>query len=340
MTTNSHKARRALTLLWVICWSISYVSLAETATYSTRIDGQVRSATVDVITVDGLRSVSIKRLVSGFGGQFKVSGNLIQVTLQNASATLTLGDTEVAASSRFTIQRPPRVYENDIYIDVGDVIPFFTYAFKLDVRSGEPVSSSDAPAAPALPSGRKLRVAIDAGHGGTDAGATGQIGTPEKDIARAIAERVSERVKSACTPTLTRKEDETLPIGKRVGMANVDIQADLLVSIHVGASASKTASGFEFFCPMGSGDSLSSRSLTLARAMSNAMSQSTGAAPRGVRQAPCRMFTGLQAPGVLVEVGCITNPTEEALLASAEYQDKLAEGIANAILAYAGGKAQ
>ncbi|NUM56202.1 MAG: N-acetylmuramoyl-L-alanine amidase [Candidatus Hydrogenedentes bacterium] len=316
------------------------VALAETATYSARVGEELRTSTVEVVRIDNLPSVSVKRLVADFGGQVKVSGNSVQVTLQSASATLTLGDTEVIAASRFTIQRPPRVYENDIYIDPGDVAPFLTYAFKLDVRTGAATTTADPAAAPTVPSGRKLRVVLDAGHGGTDAGAAGQLGMPEKTITRAIAEKVGKLIASGCDASYTRSEDRQIPTSERVGKANVELKGDLLVSIHVGASASKTASGFEFFCPMGSGDPLSSRSLGLARSMSNAMAESTGLAPRGVRQAPCRIFTNLQVPGVLVEVGCITNATEEALLADPGHQDKLAQGIANGILAYAGAKAQ
>jgi N-acetylmuramoyl-L-alanine amidase len=124
-------------------------------------------------------------------------------------------------------------------------------------------------------------------------------------------------------------------------MANVALKGNILVSIHVGASASPSASGFEFFCPMGAGgDPNVARSLALARSISNGMAQSTGATPRGMHQAPCSIFTNLQMPGVLVEVGFLTNPNEEPLLANAEYQEKLAQGIANGIAAYVAGKAQ
>ncbi|MBM3290545.1 MAG: N-acetylmuramoyl-L-alanine amidase, partial [Candidatus Hydrogenedentes bacterium] len=213
----------------------------------------------------------------------------------------------------------------------------FTYAFKLDVRTGAPAAQPTAPPATA---GGRLRVVLDAGHGGADPGVTGQSGTPEKAIARAIADRVAKLIGASCQAAFTRAEDNAPTVADRVSMANVALKGDVLVSIHTGASAAPTASGFEFFCPMGSGDTNSSRSLALARAMSNTMAQSTGVAPRGLHQAPCRLFTNLQIPGVLIEVGFVTNPKEEPLLVNAEYQDKLAQGIANGILAYAGGKAQ
>ena len=41
-------------------------------------------------------------------------------------------------------------------------------------------------------------------------------------------------------------------------------------------------------------------------------------------------------PALLIEVGFITNPTEEAVLATSEYQDILAGGIASGIRHYLG----
>jgi N-acetylmuramoyl-L-alanine amidase len=324
----------------LVCWSAVTSAAAESIAYTARVGQEARLGTVTVASVEGQPSVSLKGLVTAFGGQVKVSSNSIQVALLDRAATLTVGDTEVAAPQKFTLQHAPRIYENDIYIAVSDVVSFFMYAFNLEVKTGQSAAPSDPAAAPTAPAGQKWRVVLDAGHGGTDPGASGQSATPEKTITRAIAQRVAKLIEASCQHTFTRTEDQPLAASDRVTMANVALKGDVLVSIHVGASASKTASGFEFFCPMGTGDANSSRGLALARSISNGMAQSTGATPRGVYQAPCRIFTNLQVPGVLVEVGFITNPTEEKLLVNAEYQEKLAQGIANGIVAYAGAKTQ
>lgn len=313
-----------------------FAAPGESITYNARVGDEARLSTVDIVNVEGQPCVSLKKLLTELGGQLRVDENTVQVSLRNYSAKMTINDTTVWAAKEFTLQQPPRVFENDIFVSVGDISALFVYAFNVDIKTGQP----DQPGAPALPAGRKLCVVIDAGHGGADPGASGQGAVTEKDIARAIATQVAKLIGQACQPKFTRAEDESLSTEKRVSMANGSPKGDVLVSIHVGTSNSKTANGFEFFCPLGSGDTNSAKSLALARSMSNAMSESTGLSPRGVRQAPCRMFTDLQMPGVLIEVGFITNPTEEQLLASPEHQQKLAQGIANGIIAYVTGKTQ
>lgn len=308
----------------------------ESVTYNARVGDEARVSTTDIVSVEGQPCVSLKKLLADFGGQLVVTGNSLKASLRNYSATMTLGDTTVWAKDEFTLQQPPRVFENDIFVAVSDVSALFVYGFNVDIKTGQP----DQPGAPSLPAGRKLCVVIDAGHGGTDPGAGGQGTVFEKDITRAIAAHVAKLIGQACQPKFTRAEDESLTAQKRVSMANADLAGDLLVSIHVGTSNSKTANGFEFFCPPGASDRNSAESLALARDLSNALATSTGLSSRGVRQAPCRMFTNLQMPGVLVEVGFITNPTEEQLLANPEHQQKLAEGIANGIVAYAARKTQ
>ena len=291
-------------------FSGSAVTTAESIAYTARVGQEARLGTVTVASVEGQPSVSLKGLVAAFGGQVKVSSNSIQVALLDRTATLTLGDTEVAASQKFTLQHAPRIFENDIYIAVSDVVSFFMYAFSLEVTTGQSPAPSDQAAAPTAPGGRKLRVVLDAGHGGTDPGASGQSAIPEKAITRAITQRVAKLIEASCQPAFTRTEDQVLTTSDRVTMANVALKGDVLVSIHVGASASKTASGFEFFCPTGTGDANPSRGLALARSISNGMAQSTGATPRGVHQAPCRIVANLQIPGGLVEV-FLANPIEE-----------------------------
>ena len=49
-------------------------------------------------------------------------------------------------------------------------------------------------------------------------------------------------------------------------------------------------------------------------------------------------FNWSQVPSVIVEMGVMTNPTDDRKLASASYEQKLASGIARGIVAFAAGK--
>jgi N-acetylmuramoyl-L-alanine amidase len=77
-------------------------------------------------------------------------------------------------------------------------------------------------------------IAIDAGHGGIDAGATGaSTKTPEKDITLAFAKSLNDKLKDlpGIRPVLTRDNDKFLSLSERVLIARQK-GADLLISLH------------------------------------------------------------------------------------------------------------
>jgi N-acetylmuramoyl-L-alanine amidase len=87
---------------------------------------------------------------------------------------------------------------------------------------------------------RLIIVALDAGHGGEDPGATGPSGTREKDVVLALAHRMRTRINSASVngnamrAYLTRDADFFVPLQKRVDKAR-QVQADLFISLHADA---------------------------------------------------------------------------------------------------------
>ncbi len=105
---------------------------------------------------------------------------------------------------------------------------------------GAPVKSMAALAAKP----RDVIVAIDAGHGGVDPGATGAGGTHEKDITLAVARDLAKLVdkQSGMHAVLTRDGDYFIPLQERYQKAR-EAKADLFVSIHADAYASGDARG-------------------------------------------------------------------------------------------------
>ncbi|MEK7281334.1 MAG: N-acetylmuramoyl-L-alanine amidase, partial [Chloroflexota bacterium] len=77
-------------------------------------------------------------------------------------------------------------------------------------------------------------IMIDPGHGGADSGTVGKLGTREKDITLDIAKRLKERLKRQgySHVVLTREEDVTVPLNKRVELAHSS-RADIFISIHL-----------------------------------------------------------------------------------------------------------
>jgi N-acetylmuramoyl-L-alanine amidase len=92
--------------------------------------------------------------------------------------------------------------------------------------------------------GRDVIVAIDAGHGGDDPGATGASGTHEKTITLAVARELKKAIDKTpgMTAVLTRDADYFIPLEQRYLKAR-EMKADLFVSIHADAFTSSDARG-------------------------------------------------------------------------------------------------
>ena len=92
---------------------------------------------------------------------------------------------------------------------------------------------------------RRMRIAIDAGHGGDNNGTSGVIhGVPEKSYALSIAKELEKVLKKAGANLvfMTRTKDTSLSITERLEMVRT-FDPDFLVSIHFNSGASDTTRG-------------------------------------------------------------------------------------------------
>ncbi len=115
-----------------------------------------------------------------------------------------------------------------------------TLLVHLDSGARRPVQAAHAPRA----TGRDIIIAVDAGHGGEDPGATGHAGVHEKDVVLAIARALARRIDNepGMRAVLTRDRDEFLTLRERIRRARV-ANADLFVSIHADSIANSAVSG-------------------------------------------------------------------------------------------------
>jgi N-acetylmuramoyl-L-alanine amidase len=185
------------------------------------------------------------------------------------------------------------------------------------------------PLPPAQPVPGQVVIAIDPGHGGRDPGAIGVGGIQEKLVNLEIARRVTQRLQSSgYTVLMTRTDDREILLQPRVDQA-VQANATIFVSIHTNALDRSGVRGIETYY-------LKPDSENLATTLHRAIVAGSGAPDRGVRRA--RFFvvreTPVGMPSVLLELGYLTNPEEGRLLATSEYQDRLAQAIADGILTY------
>jgi N-acetylmuramoyl-L-alanine amidase len=169
------------------------------------------------------------------------------------------------------------------------------------------------------------RISIDPGHGGVDPGAMGPSGLLEKNVNLQVARAIRALAGEHLEILLTRTGDTTVNLSQRSSEANQE-QVDLLVSIHCNASSNRTANGTETFCYQFGG-----KAEQLARMIQRELVRATSLVNRGVKEGNLHMVREPNMPAVLVELAFISNPREERLLQTADFQNRCAQAILNGI---------
>ena len=132
-------------------------------------------------------------------------------------------------------------------------------------------------------------------------------------------------------------EDVDLSNIDRAAIAN-DANADALLRIHANGSESAAAEGALTICQTAASPynaDLYAQSYALSSAVLDELCAAAGCRKLYVWETDT--MSGInwsRVPVTIVEVGFMTNPAEDALLATEAYQDKLAAGIANGVDRY------
>ncbi|HHV61416.1 MAG TPA: hypothetical protein GXX51_02085 [Firmicutes bacterium] len=187
-------------------------------------------------------------------------------------------------------------------------------------------------------------IAIDPGHGGTDPGAIGRGGLTEKDLVLDIAKRLAALMNRVAIYTvLTREGDRTLAGGqdadiaywkredldKRIEAAR-NAHADLFISIHANSFPEPMWSGAQTFYHSKSGDSKH-----LASAIQEQVVARLGPNLRKIKPGDSYyILRTATMPAVIVEVGFLSNPREEAMLGDPDYRQRMAEAIFHGTVEY------
>ena len=241
---------------------------------------------------------------------------------------------------------------------------------------GPEPSTPDAPVAPPpLPTSSVRTIVIDPGHGGTEEGARGARGTLEKSVTLAVARRLKTALETrlGARVLLTRDDDRLVALDERAAFANNN-KADLFISLHANASLRRSAAGAEVFyltldradeearrvaesegvaMPVFGGGTREidvilwemaqtqhlARSAAFAQLAEARLRGAVPVSPRAIQQAPFRVLVGANMPAVLVEMGYISNPEQEAAMAAAPFQARLAQALTDAVAAFFAGDA-
>ncbi len=230
-------------------------------------------------------------------------------------------------------------------------------------------AAAAAPAAPrAQPAQRPVRplIAIDAGHGGHDPGALGTR-VEEKEITLAVARKLAAALRDTgrFRVLLTRDDDTKIPLRERYQMAE-RAGADLFISLHADANPAKGLRGASIYTfssrasdaeaarlakrenkvdegeidyddtiegilnDMEFADTLF-RSGEFSRLAHIELSAVSPMIPKPRRSARFMVLRSRSIPSVLIELGFLTNRSDEAALLDAQHQTRLAQAIASAV---------
>lgn len=184
------------------------------------------------------------------------------------------------------------------------------------------ITSPHAPAEPL--------VVLDPGHGGKSTGAQ-YGGVYEKDLNLAIARAARPLLEAeGVRVALTRESDQDVGLYQRTEFAGA-LKADLFVSIHCNASVTNPSAAGIYTAAFGE----QLPGWQLAETLRQAMMEATGAADMGTEARPeLAVLRTAAMPAALVECGYMSTPGELALLTQPAYQEQLARGIAQGILAH------
>lgn len=126
----------------------------------------------------------------------------------------------------------------------------YGYRLVVDLFSKDSVAGNATRTQVSLPqsSDRDVVIAIDAGHGGEDPGATGKHRTREKDVVLAIAKELKKSIdaRPGMKGVLIRTGDYYVPLRARFEKARTH-RADLFVSIHADAFKNRKVAGSSVF---------------------------------------------------------------------------------------------
>ncbi|SFL93314.1 N-acetylmuramoyl-L-alanine amidase family protein [Halanaerobium salsuginis] len=182
-----------------------------------------------------------------------------------------------------------------------------------------------------------MKIAILAGHGGSDSGAVDPIEkeqndgiyqddiyTEESDV-NLKAAKILEKIltNNGHEVFMARDRDVYISLQNRTHFAN-DNNADIVISLHANAAANSAAEGIETLHYPGS-----ENGQKLANNVQKRMIKASNATDRGIKERDnLYVLRKTLMPAVLVEMGFLTNPKEEHLLNEREYLYLLMEAVA------------
>ncbi|SEM31863.1 N-acetylmuramoyl-L-alanine amidase [Mesobacillus persicus] len=168
-------------------------------------------------------------------------------------------------------------------------------------------------------------IVIDPGHGGNDSGTIGARGTHEKDLNLKTAKLLHDKLKAAgANVHMTRTSDKYVSLASRVSTSHYR-NADAFISIHYDSISDKSVRGMTTYYYYGKG---------LASELHSGVINRTQLKNRDVRYGNYYVLRENKQSSALLELGYLSNPTEEMLVSTNQYQQTVADGLFEGLARY------
>lgn len=187
---------------------------------------------------------------------------------------------------------------------------------------------------PSKKSAKQITVLIDAGHGGTDAGAQNN-GLREKDIALAIAGQMKHHASGYnLNIVMTRTEDVFPTLKERTEMAK-SVKADLVISLHVATAIDMYQdNGFDIYVTNRNEQTVRQSKLLAQSIATQIGNLYTIGKIKQRKESGIWILDAAPCPAVLIECGYITSEKDVAFITNPENQERIAKNILQGIVDY------
>lgn len=170
-------------------------------------------------------------------------------------------------------------------------------------------------------------IVIDPGHGGRDNGTTGVLGTIEKHATLKTAHVVSDKLRAAGAHViLTRTNDTYVSLAERVTSSNYH-ETDAFISIHFDSIDDPSVRGmttYYYYEPY----------KQMATSIHSELISATNLKNRDIRYGDYYVLRENQRHATLLELGYLSNPSEEAYITTPQFRELIANGIYRGLAQY------
>lgn len=216
-------------------------------------------------------------------------------------------------------------------------------------------------------------VLIDPGHGGEESGAVGYLDVRksrrvfEKDLSLRLARKVKEELSKSTTAYLTRSLDRAVSLQERADLADL-VKADLFLSIHFNSSTNSKSHGFELYYLDNNSnvaaqkveraenlnlkgeelivnqilvDLVVQQTVTYSKELARSVHEKVKPVirdfkidDRGIKPGLFYVLALSKRPGLLVEVGFVSNQDELKKVNEEKFLNQMAKAISSGVVAY------